>query len=191
MKKLMIATMVMVSLVGNLLAFDLVEVDMLPNLMVWWIHNQDSVQTQVYGVPGQWVVCAAGPIFSIPKTKLSLQIPAGVNLGVSNPTLPLTHWVAKINMIGGIGPCQFTSINDKSWGRGPNPHLFFFKDVISYKWGGIRVEGFKVGSSPLPVVLGPMYIYDFGQNTFQVFAGVNLRKTGERCLKFEYLYKKF
>ncbi len=193
MKKfaLLVALMTIVFTVNYAEGFDLVEVDMMPSLMTWWIHNGNNIQTQVYGVPGQWSVVAAGPIFPIPGTKLSLQLPAGLRLAVNDPSMPITHWVGKVNIIGSIGSCQLTIINDKSWGKGVNSHFFFYKDTISYKKYGIRLEGFKFGSNPLPCFLGPMIIHEFGFNTLQVFAGANLRETKQRCFKFEYLYKKF
>lgn len=196
MKKFVLLTILVAMLSVNVAnSFDLVEVDVMPSLMVWWIHNQSvglpvDVQTQVYGVPGEWTTCVAGPILQIPGTKLSLQLPAGVRLAVNDPNLPVTHWVGKVNIIGSVGPLSVTIINDKSWGKGINPHFFFYKDIVSYKSYGLRLEGFKVGGNPLPALLGPTLIYEFGPNILQIFIGANLRKTDERSFKFEYLYKK-
>lgn len=196
MKRLVLIALMVFFVVGYAQAFDLVEVDMAPDWMVWWIHSQDfglavDVQTQIYGIPGEWNIVAAGPIIPIPGTKLSLCLPAGVRLAVDDPVLPVTHWVGKINVVGSVGPLSITIINDKSWGRHDNPDLFFYKDIVSYKMVGIRLEGFKFGDASLPAILGPMLIYDFGSSTFQVFTGINLRNREERCFKFEYIFKKF
>ncbi|MFA4880354.1 MAG: hypothetical protein WC650_01860 [Candidatus Doudnabacteria bacterium] len=193
MKKfaLLVILVVMLFTVNGAKSFDFIEVDVMPNLMVWWIHNGNNIQTQVYGVPKEWSVVAAGPIFQIPGTKLSLQLPAGLRLDNTEPGTPVTHWVGKINIIGSIGPFSVTIINDKSWGKGINSHLFFYKDIVLWKVMGVRLEGFKFGNNPLPAMLGPILIYEFGSSTFQIFTGINLRNRNERCFKFEYLFKKF
>lgn len=199
MKKVTLLVLIVISVISidSARAFDLVEVDLAPQLIVWWFHTQNfglpiEVHTQVYGSPvDQWTICAAGPVVKVPFTQMTLQVPAGVRLDNADPSMPITHWVGKVNFIGNIGPCQVMSINDKAWGRHGNPGLFFYKDIISYKVAGVRLEGFKFGDDPLPAMLGPTLIYEFGSNTFQVFTGINLRNHNERCFKFEYLFKKF
>lgn len=192
-------------------ASDLIEIDTFPSLMTWWIHGHDyglpiKQEIQAYGnVDDQWFILATGPVVKIPMTEIDVKLPVGFKLTVKDPKLPITHWVAKINFIGKIGPLKLTAVHDMSWGRKDEnnnqyPNILFIKEILEWNGIGIRMDGLKIGGlggvelkdKPFSLHLGPFLSYKLlEQHYLQFFLGVNVRNTEQKCLKGNYLFLKF